>query len=71
VLKTTAEVLKGKNLIEDKDKKARDVDNFTIILNLKWGDLFRDAECQVITNRQERLRQPARLPNDGDVSKIR
>ena len=73
VLKTTAKVLKGKYLIEDMDmdKKARDVDNFTIVLNLKWGDLFRDADCHVITNRQERLRQHARLPNDGDVSKIR
>ena len=71
MLKTTAKVMKGKYLIEDQDEKARDVDNFTTVLNLKWGDLFGDAECQVVTNRQERLRQPAHLPNDGDVDKIR
>ena len=41
MLKTTAKLMRGKYLIEDKDDKAHDVDNFTIMLNLKWGDLFR------------------------------
>ena len=41
MLKTTAKVMRGKYLIEDKDDKAHDVDNFTIVLNLEWGDLFR------------------------------
>jgi len=40
VLKTTAKVMTGKYLIEDKDDKARDVDNFTTVLNLKWEICF-------------------------------
>lgn len=71
VLKTAAKVMKGKYLIDNNDDKARDVDNFSTVLSLNWADLFGDAECKVITNRQERLRQPARLPNDDDVAKIR
>ena len=51
--------MKGKYLIDDKDDKAHDVDNFCTVLNLHWADLFGDADCRVVTNRQERQHQPA------------
>jgi len=67
VLKKAAKVMKVRYLIGDKDDKASDVDNFVTVLNLNWTDMFGDAECKVVTNRQERLRQPAQLPNESEL----
>jgi len=62
--------MKVKYLTSDNDKKALDVDNFWTVLSLNWADRFGDAKCKLVTNRQERLRQAAQVPNDNDVAKV-
>jgi len=71
ILKTAAKVMKVNYLIEDREDKAKDVDNFAALLSLKWSALFGDAEYQVVTDRQERLRKPARLPSEESIAKVR
>ena len=71
ILKTAAKVTKVNYLIKDREDKARDVDNFAALLSLKWSSVFGDAECQVVTNRQERLRKPAQLPPEASIFKVR
>ena len=55
----------GKYLIEDKDDKVRDVDNFTTVLNLKWGDLFCVTRHTLPCNRLLCYSTALRRPSDN------
>ena len=71
VVKQAAEVMKVKYLIANEDEKAKSVDNFLTVFKLKWAYVFGEAEVAVVDRRQERLRQPAQLPVEEEVAKLR
>jgi len=71
VVKQAAEVMKVKYLIANEDEKAKSVDNFMTVFKLKWAYVFGEAEVAVVDRRQERLRQPAQLPVEEEVAKLR
>ena len=39
--------MKGRYLINDQDEKAKNIDNFIPVLNLKWVTVFGNAEYSV------------------------
>jgi len=71
LLKRFAKVCKGMHLINDKDDKAAEVDKFVEVLELNYHSLFGDAMYALNRNRQVKLRRPAALPSEEDVSKLR
>jgi hypothetical protein len=70
MLKSSAKKLKGLYLCQDNDAKANDIVNFEAVLELKWDQLFGDAEYAVVMSRQDRLRKPVQLPNELDIVKV-
>ena len=71
LLKTACEVMKGVYLIESNDLLAKEVDDFKVVLDLFWGQIFASAAEKVELRRQGRLRKPARLPAEDDVIRVR
>ncbi|XP_069121058.1 myosin heavy chain, skeletal muscle-like isoform X4 [Argopecten irradians] len=71
LLKRAAKILKGEYLIQKKDDKATEVDNFVTVLQYFWSAVFSDAQYANVKARQTDLRKPKHLPNDDDVVTLR
>ena len=71
VLKTAAKILKASYLMDDKDAEATEIDKFVDILNLNHNYIFGDAEYLLQKGRKVKLRKPQRLPQEGDVQRVR
>ncbi len=71
LLKTVIIILKGTYLSKEEDEQASQVEKFEAILKLKWRSLFGDAEYANNLKRQQKLRKPEQLPEEGDMLSLR
>jgi hypothetical protein len=71
LLKTAIKVMKGVYLSSCDDASADEVDRFMGVLQLNWGYLFSGSMSAIALKRQEKLRKPAELPLESDITTLR
>ena len=71
LIKNSATILKGHHLINNSDDKAKEVDRFLDVFQMKRFILFGDAEYKIKKNRQLKLKKPGEMPNEEDLQKLR
>ncbi|XP_071823328.1 uncharacterized protein [Apostichopus japonicus] len=71
LLKKSCKIVKATHLVEGQDACAEEIDQFVATLELNRNYLFDDAKYQGNKNSQANLRNPAALPLEEAVKKLR
>lgn len=71
LIKNMCDIVKGSYLISNEDSKAAEIDKFLDVLHLFRHTIFGPATYLLNRNRQENLRRPEQLPDEGDVSQLK
>lgn len=71
LIPTTAKILEARFFIEGKDDVTSEIENFLRVFKLKQTYIFGDVEYKANNSRQVKLRKPAEIPDDEDLTTFR
>ena len=71
ILKSAALVVSSEYIILGKMAESQDAENFTKVINQRWGSLVNNSVLKMKKRSSEKLRMPSELPREEDMATLK